>query len=213
MVILGKKKNVLPLKEGKSKIPAPEGRPKLRLKGVHQNRHSTRRELENMGIAALTGGTWISPRLDLDEAFSLLTKPLPALNVPAVLVMESTKGVLARFGMSDSNCLTFDIATKRLSPKLLSGAKSQILSRSGFKTYLKNHGKALTVSFRGTKSSEGRTVTGVGVFTPKGTYGFVCPIVRGKLTDPVDFETKSNKYNAGKVARIESVSNVIPSFS
>lgn len=171
-------------------------------KGEVKNTHRIRTAWEKQGIALIGAGTYVFDRIDLSAATDIAHKSPPKTAVPTVCVLEGDKGVLARVGKSEGSTFwpkSGGVISTLMFPK----GTCRLVRPEVFRKEVSRKGHTATLSFR--SKSGTKKVSGVGYVNAKKLYGFICPQTGTQLGDPVDFELKANKHNAGKVASIVSV--------
>ena len=183
-----------PMKKADTQIKVKS---KSKNKSVVQNNHAVRLELEAAGFSAMASGSYVHSQIDRSKAFSAAEsfKSIRKVGEPVWLAFEGDKGAYLAQGYRHLGKLEID--GKAFDCDAFPGA--DITAYSSLKRVQKNlHGaKNIVVEVR--VKGEARTISGVGLLNPKKNYGFV---VAG--TEVRNFELRSNKYNAGKVAKLVS---------
>lgn len=171
-------------------------------KGQVKNTHRVRVGMEKLGIALIGAGTYVFDRIDLTGHQDLPIKA-PKGASEAVCILEGDKGVLARVGRTDGSRFWLKDGGV-IAASMFPTGKLRFLAPEKFRKEIQSKGHRAEISFRSKSGS--KKVSGFGYVNPKAIYGFICPTgIGARLGDPVDFELKANKHNAGKVARIISV--------
>lgn len=166
-------------------------------KSVVQNNHAIRLELENAGFSAMASGSYVHSQVDRTKALAAAEgfKSVKRLGEPVWLAFEGDKGAYLAQGWRYLGKLEID--GKAFDCDAFPG--SDITAYSSLKRVQKNLPGAKNIVIEVRAKGEARTISGVGLLDPKKNYGFV---IDG--TEVRNFELRSNKYNAGKVAKLVS---------
>lgn len=177
-------------------VQSPVAQPKKQDNDIVQNNHSIRTELEKKGFAAMAG-TYVHSKINRKACEDTIRSFTKIRNgTPVWVVIEGDKGSYLAKGTQDGEKLAVDGKAFNYAclPKAFVSVCTNLRAVGRKITRFKN----LTIEIR-RKGQEARTISGIGSLDPKLNYGF---IIEG--TEVFNFELKSNKYNAKKVAKLVS---------